>query len=181
MCTLPAGLPLATVPRQRAGPAPQGAPIHHRISPAQALPLRGLLRPLCQGQREGALLPDRVQHPPALQSADAPAAGGAAAPGRGVGGCTWLPCSVTGRGLLQLPNVRWWRGEGVGGLWAHSAHRAAPTPSPTLTPPASHAPGGHPAWLWGTASSLLELGTPPRAQPPAPCWPGSPCPLAGEQ
>ena len=78
--TCPAELPLAALPGQRAGAAPQGATVQHCVGPAQALLPRGLLRALHQGRREGALLPDRVQRPAALQPADAAAAGGAPGP-----------------------------------------------------------------------------------------------------
>ena len=95
--TRPAELPLATLPGQRAGTAPQGAPVQHRVGPAQALLPGGLLRALHQGRREGALLPDGVQHPAALQPADAAPAGGDARPTRPAGGA--LP--RTGPFLLE--------------------------------------------------------------------------------
>uniref|UniRef100_A0A8P0TRT7 Kinase non-catalytic C-lobe domain containing 1 n=1 Tax=Canis lupus familiaris TaxID=9615 RepID=A0A8P0TRT7_CANLF len=71
----PAELPLEAEPGQRAGAAAQGASVQHRSGAAQALLPRGPVRAVRQGRREGALPPDRVQHPAALQPADAPAAG----------------------------------------------------------------------------------------------------------
>lgn len=162
----PAEFPLEAVSGQRAGTAtPQGEPVHHCICPAQALLLRGLVRPLHQGQRQGALLPDRVQRPPALQPADAAAAG----EGRPAGCRARAPQTFAG-GLhthVMAANARCtghWQPPPKGGAGgalalvpqrAHGTHRPPAPASPTLPPPA---PGGRPAGCSGTTVSRPVAG-----------------------
>lgn len=162
----PAEFPLEAVSGQRAGAAtPQGEPVQHCIRPAQALLLRGLLRPLHQGQWQGALLPDRVQHPPALQPANA-ATAGEGRPGWVEGaGPTDVCCRATHTcdganarctGHWQLPPKG-----GAGGALAlvpqraHGTHRPPAPASPTLPPPE---PGGRPAGCSGTTVSCPVAG-----------------------
>ena len=162
--TRPAELPLATLPGQRAGTAPQGAPVQHRVGPAQALLPGGLLRALHQGRREGALLPDGVQHPAALQPADAAPAGGDARPTRPAGGA--LP--RTGPFLLE-PGRR-------------SAPKCRSQPLPTRAPSPGRrrqgqGPSGRPPppLLGGRGEPLPEPQPRDRALLPCVLVPGRSC------
>lgn len=149
--THPAELPLAALPGQRVGSAPpQGAPVQYRVGPAQALLPGGLLRALHQGRREGALLPDRVQHPAALQPADAAPAGGGRQAHMACGRRPALPC--TGPFLLEL-----------GG---RSAPRC-PSPAPANPGPATRqATAGTGTQRPPTPCRCrVDVGSPPEPQP----------------